>query len=346
MGGTWHGTYIILRQGVWVYWNDLMSFISTLMLLLQDLYDDGVGRQLEILFLWLLLREYGLILSHTLHDVARVGYGTIMLQRGYSLTLEDEGVLLLWEGSLTYNFIMFDDDFDMWDVKSWSYEMTGALLQSPTTLSLGSLGLLMECSQDHFIYDALDGHAGDESDGLMDGDIYYQDMIFLTWIFKHKKRDLHVALVGFLSMHLDAYHSLLEEFTWEGIQQDVYQHMGRHIAQMMMERLSQPLPYSFEVRENFQLSHFSSMKKLHGRGCIFMIHDLYSFIFYELHIVPRRVFPSFILYCDVLEAICSIYVSHSICGLWRMPHDFWCAPLAPSCTFMIPSCRMIVEEKK
>ena len=96
--------------------------------------------------------------------------------------------------------------------------MTRALLQRPTTLSLGSLGLLMECSHDHFIYDALDGHVGDESDGVVDGGIYYHDMIFLTWIFKNKKRDLHAALVGFLSMHFDAYHSLMKEFTWEGIQ--------------------------------------------------------------------------------------------------------------------------------
>ena len=111
-----------------MYWGDVIFFISTIMLLLNDLYDDGVGRQLELLLLWLLLGEYGLILSHTLHDVARVGDGTIMVQRGYSLTLEDEEVLPLWEGSLTNSSIMFYDDFGMWNVKRWSYEMTGALL--------------------------------------------------------------------------------------------------------------------------------------------------------------------------------------------------------------------------
>ena len=113
-----------------------------------------------------------------------------------------------------------------------------------------------------------------------------------------------------------------------------------------MERLSQPLPYSFRVRENFQLSHFSSMTKVHDRGCIFMLYDLYSFTFYEWHIVPRRVFPSCILYCDVLGAIFSIDFGHSICGLWGMPHDLWCASLAPNFNFMIPSCRMIVAANK
>ena len=32
---------------------------------------------------------------------------------------------------------------------------------------------------------------------------------------------------NFLSMHFDAYHSLMEEFTWEGIQQDGYHHIWR-----------------------------------------------------------------------------------------------------------------------
>ena len=51
-------------------------------------------------------------------------------------------------------------------------------------------------------------------------------------------------------------------------------------------------------------------------------------------------------YFLVIEAICSIDVGNFICGLWGMPHDFWCAPLAPNVTFMISSCRMIVAEKK
>ena len=68
-----------------MYWNDVISFISIFMLLLHELYDDGVGRQLELLFLWLLLKEYGLIFSHNLHDVVGVGDGTIMVKRGYSL---------------------------------------------------------------------------------------------------------------------------------------------------------------------------------------------------------------------------------------------------------------------
>ena len=63
------------------------------MMLLHDLYDEEMGRQQDFLLLWILLGEYGLIFSHTLHDVARVDGGSIMMQRGYSLALEDQEVL-------------------------------------------------------------------------------------------------------------------------------------------------------------------------------------------------------------------------------------------------------------
>ena len=125
------------------------------------------------------MAEYELIFSHTLHHVAGVDDATIMVQRGYSLALEDQEVLPLWEESPINSSIMVDE-FGIWHVKEWSYEMTRALLQRPTTLSLGSLGLLMEYSQDQFTYDALDGQVRDESYGVVDGDIYYHDMIFLA----------------------------------------------------------------------------------------------------------------------------------------------------------------------
>ena len=126
-----------------MYWGDVIYFISTIMLLLHSLYGADVGRQQGLLFLWRFLREYGLIFSHDLHDVARGGDGTIMVQGGYSLALEDQEILPLWKESPIYSSIMIDG-FDMWDVKGWSYEVTGALSQRPTTLSLGSLGLLID----------------------------------------------------------------------------------------------------------------------------------------------------------------------------------------------------------
>ena len=115
---------------------------------------------------------------------------------------------------------------------------------------------------------------------------------------------------------------------------------------MVIERISQSLPYSLEVRENFQLSHFSSSSQVHGGECIIPQYVFYLFTLYEQHVVPRRIIPSCILYDDVLEAICSIDIGYLISGLWGKPHDFWCAPLTPLCTFMFLSCKMIVVEKK
>ena len=56
----------------------------------------------------------------------------------------------------------------------------------------------MEFPQDHFTIDALGEKEGSEIDGVVDGNTYYRDMIFLTWISKHKKGDLIAAYDSFL----------------------------------------------------------------------------------------------------------------------------------------------------
>ena len=78
--------------------------------------------------------------------------------------------------------------------------MAGACLHRPTTLSLWSLGLLMECPQDHFTFDALGGQGGGESDRVVDGNIYYRYMIFLTWVSKNKEEDVPTTHGSFLFM--------------------------------------------------------------------------------------------------------------------------------------------------
>ena len=122
--------------------------------------------------------------------------------------------------------------------------------------------------------------------------------------------------------------------------------MERCIAQMLMERLAQPLPYSLRVRENFPLSHFSSRTKVHGGEGTILHYVLSFFTLYEKHVAPRRIIHSYILYDDVLEATCIIEIGYFIGGLWGKPHDFWCAPLTPHCAFMLLSYRMIVAANK
>ena len=79
-----------------------------------------------------------------------------MVQRGYSLALDDLEVLLLWKELLVCRNIM-EVVFDNEHVKEWSYVLVGAYLHKPTTLSPWSMDLWMKCSQDHFTFDALYG---------------------------------------------------------------------------------------------------------------------------------------------------------------------------------------------
>ena len=85
-------------------------------MLLHDLYDESMRRQQTLLLFELYLREQGQICSHTLHDVAGVGDGTIIVQRGYSLALDVQEVLPLWEELLMCSSIM-GDVFDNVHVK-------------------------------------------------------------------------------------------------------------------------------------------------------------------------------------------------------------------------------------
>ena len=121
-------------------------------------------RQKRHLFLWMVEREQGKSFSHILHNVAMGGDGNIM-------------------GKV----------FDIGHVREWTYELAGAYLHRLTTLSLWSMILLVECSQDHFIFDALDGHKRVEIDRVVDGLIGYCGMFSLTWISKHGKENFHAA---------------------------------------------------------------------------------------------------------------------------------------------------------
>ena len=93
----WKDTCIIGQQEVWMHYDDMKFFISIIIFSSHDLYDEGMGKKQKLLLLGLLLGEHGKIFSHTLHGVAGVGYGTIMVQRGYSLALDDQELLPPWK---------------------------------------------------------------------------------------------------------------------------------------------------------------------------------------------------------------------------------------------------------
>ena len=110
---------------------------------------------------------------------------------------------------------------------------------------------MVEYSKDIGACMILDDPDGDEKYMVDDVVIYSYGRILLTRFSSLKEKLLHAAHEDLSSMHFEAYFHLMEEFTWEGLQHDIYQHMERCIAQMVIKKRSQPLPYSLEVRENF-----------------------------------------------------------------------------------------------
>ena len=160
--GAWQDTCIIGQKGVWMHYDDMKLFIPCIISSPHVLYDGGMRRQQKLFLLWVFLGEQGQILSNTLHDVAGVGDGTIIVQRGYSLALYDLEVHPLWKELLVCSSIM-GDVFDNKHVKEWSYVLTRAYLHRPTTLSPWGMDLLMKYPQDHFTFEALDGQGGGEN---------------------------------------------------------------------------------------------------------------------------------------------------------------------------------------
>ena len=84
----------------------------------------------------------------------------------------------------------------------------------------------------------LDDPDGDDSYMVDDVVIYLHGRVFLTRASSLKEKLLHAAHEDFSSMHFDAYLSLAEEFTWEGIQHDIFQNIERCIAWMVIKRMS------------------------------------------------------------------------------------------------------------
>ena len=137
-----------------------------------------------------------------------------------------------------------EENFGMRDVKVAGSSMSGASHARSLVLSLRRIypywrsQLLVEYSKDLGARMILDDPDGDERYMVGDVVIYSYRWIFLTRSSSLKEELLHAAHEDFFSMHLDAYLSLVEEFIWEGIQHDIFQHMERCIAYMVIVRMS------------------------------------------------------------------------------------------------------------
>ena len=99
---------------------------------------------------------------------------------------------------------------------------------------------MVEYSKDLGACMILDDPNGDDRYMVNDMVVYSYGRFFLTRASKLKENLLHATHEDFFSMHFDAYISLAEEFIWEGIQHDIFQHIeiGRASCR---ERVSSPV---------------------------------------------------------------------------------------------------------
>ena len=121
-----------------------------------------------------------------------------------------------------------EEEFGMGDVKVAGSSMRRASHARSPALSLRRIDpfwrsqLLVEYSKDLGACIILYDLYGDDRYMVDDVVIYYYGRILLTRSSSLKEKLLHATHEDFSSVHFDAYFLLMEEFTWEGIQHDIY----------------------------------------------------------------------------------------------------------------------------
>ena len=126
-------------------------------------------------------------------------------------------------------------DFDIKDVKEGSHRMAGVSFQTSTVLSfLESLDpywdsqLMMEYSKDLLTCGIINGEVKVERFRVVDGVIYFYNLILLVNDSKFKERLLDAIYEILLSKptgFIRAYHTLLGGFIWEGFKEEGHSHM-------------------------------------------------------------------------------------------------------------------------
>ena len=124
----------------------------------------------------------------------------------------------------------------------------GAYFHSPTTLSLWSWGLLMDYSQDHFSFDALGEKRGGEEDEVVDGDIYYCGVLFLTGFPSRRRRNFMKPLVHPPSW--ECAKLLLRIHSWIHVS-SCFQHMMRDFSCILLPSFGSALLHK---RASYSLS--------------------------------------------------------------------------------------------
>ena len=96
----------------------------------------------------------------------------------------------------------------------------------------------MEYHDEIFTYGVLEGEVKDERFKVVEGIIYFHDLILLNKDSKLKERLLNAAYEILLCKPTDfvkAYHNILGGFIWEGFEEEMHSHMGKCMDYLLEE---------------------------------------------------------------------------------------------------------------
>ena len=97
--------------------------------------------------------------------------------------------------------------------------------------------MLVDYSKDLFTCMIIDDQLQVEGYSFQDEVIYYHGRIFLSRASKLKEKLLQRAHEEFLFSHtysMRAYNTIMESYTWEGFEEELYQHLKRFMDHVEM----------------------------------------------------------------------------------------------------------------
>jgi len=244
--------------------------------------------------------------------------------------------------------------------------MTNVLYDRSSTLSLWRTDpywksqLLVDYSKDLFTCMILDDQLLEEGYSVKDQVIYYHGRIFLSRSSKLKEKLLHVEHEYFLFNHtysMRAYHTILEGYTWEGFEEEIYNHFRRCMDHMDMEEihkylmeLSKTPLFSMGMRGDLPMDHSICVKKAYGKDNVCMHNDLLNEYFHSFTIHVQAIDPNgSILPYKIhgqLGAIKCVEHGYSLGGYREMIYHSECTPKAPNITHLLKTCENNMEASK
>ena len=185
-------------------------------------------------------------------------------------------------------------------------------------------------------------------------------MIFLSRASKLKENFLQKTHEDFIFSHsysMRAYNTIMESYTWEGFEEELYQHFQRCMKHVELEEkhssmkeLNKPPLSYFGMRGDLSMDHSICMSRNFGEEHAYVHNVLFDKYLNSLTmnmqaIAPRRkIIPDKIHF--QLWAINIFYHGHSLGGYREMLYHCGCTPKAPNIFHIFRNCEKTWETSK